>query len=279
MSHMRSILWVKDDDPRSAINQGMAQGNKTGAQKRWQAYNRQNGQYMSLQEAVVPEQFWVDKSQCRYIDGEGQIQNPALAGCAQAISAVRALAIAQQQGQKIYTLTRENAATALPTLPIGGALGQEIRSAVQAGKEVTIHEKPITAHGWTGYGYTIIDPDTGAGGYIIEGSGNGAELLTPTEFYFGWLIVPILIGIAIALIWASGLAAMWIAILIGLELINYFLWLRSVSQAQTEHEFIKASASAAAGALLGMFPAGGEVPIAECVKWLGIMFAQLLSMI
>ncbi|MCL2076102.1 MAG: hypothetical protein FWH15_06640 [Betaproteobacteria bacterium] len=176
IGQIRAIRWVKDDDPGSAINQGMAQGNKTGAQTRWQAYNRQNGQYMSLQEAVVPEQFWVDKSQCRYIDGEGQIQNPVAEDCTQAISAVRALAIAQQQGQRIYTLTRENAAAALPRLPITGALGQEVRNAVQAGKEVTIHEKPITAHGWTGYAYTIIDPDTGAGGYILEGSGNGGEM-------------------------------------------------------------------------------------------------------
>jgi hypothetical protein len=34
-------------------------------------------------------------------------------------------------------------------------VGQEIQSAVQAGKEVTVHEKPISAHGFTGYGYTI----------------------------------------------------------------------------------------------------------------------------
>ncbi len=55
-------------------------------------------------------------------------------------------------------------------------MGQEVRAVVQAGKEVTIHESPITAHGWTGYGYTIIDPDTGAGAYLIEGRGNGSFL-------------------------------------------------------------------------------------------------------
>jgi hypothetical protein len=31
-----------------------------------------------------------------------------------------------------------------------------------------IHEKPVNAFGGTGYGYSIIDPETGAG-YIIEG--------------------------------------------------------------------------------------------------------------
>jgi len=66
---------------------------------------------------------------------------------------------------------------------------QEIQSAIQAGKEVTVHEKPISAHGWTGYGYIITDPETGAGGYMIEGKGNGAILLA---FVAGLLSVLIL---------------------------------------------------------------------------------------
>lgn len=34
----------------------------------------------------------------------------------------------------------------------------------------------ITLSGWTGAGYTFIDPETGAGGYIIDGGSNGAFL-------------------------------------------------------------------------------------------------------
>ncbi|MDY0049807.1 MAG: hypothetical protein RBR73_03570, partial [Halothiobacillaceae bacterium] len=30
--------------------------------------------------------------------------------------------------------------------------------------------------GWTGYGYIIVDPETGAGAYLIEGKGNGMFL-------------------------------------------------------------------------------------------------------
>ncbi len=65
-------------------------------------------------------------------------------------------------------------------------MGQEIQSAVQAGKEVTVHEKPISAHGFTGYGYTITDPETGAGAYLIEGKGNG-----------GWLVL-VIAGVLLA---------------------------------------------------------------------------------
>jgi hypothetical protein len=108
------------------------------------------------------------------VDENGQTKNPTLSDCGQAVSTVKALAIAQQQGQKIYTITQQNASTALAKLPVSGSVGQEIRNAIQAGKEVTIHEKPINAYGWSGYGYSIIDPETGAGGYVIEGGGNGA---------------------------------------------------------------------------------------------------------
>jgi len=140
------------------------------------------GQYSSAMEHAVPEQFWVDKSQCRYTDEQGQIQNPTQADCAQAVSAVKAIAIAQAEGQRIYTINQSNAATALPKLPVGGTVGQEIQSAIQAGKEVTVHERAINAHGFSGHGYVITDPETGAGGYIIEGRGNGGTLEPPAWF-------------------------------------------------------------------------------------------------
>ena len=119
----------------------------------------------------------MDKSRCSYTDENGQIKNPTETACAQGISAIKAIAIAQSEGQKIYTITQDNAATALPKLPVGGSVGSEIQSAVQAGKEVTVHERSINAHGWSGYGYIVTDPETGAGGYLIEGRGNGGILI------------------------------------------------------------------------------------------------------
>jgi hypothetical protein len=40
--------------------------------------------------------------------------------------------------------------------------------------EVTVHQADITAHGWTGSGYIVLDPETGAGAYKISGGANGA---------------------------------------------------------------------------------------------------------
>ena len=176
VGHLRSIRWVKDDAPQSPINNKpeLTQNGKSGAQNRWIQYNKLRGQYNSAMEHAVPERFWIDKAQCRYEDFKGQIQNPSQADCAQAVSAVKAIAIAQAEGQRIYTINQSNTATALAKLPVGGTVGQEIQSAIQAGKEVTFHERGINSHGFSGYGYIITDPETGAGAYMIEGKGNGA---------------------------------------------------------------------------------------------------------
>ena len=184
IGHLRHVRWVKDDDPKSQINDKpeLKQNNKSAAQNRWIAYNKMRGQYASAMEHAAPEAFWVDKMKCSHTDENGRIQNPTLNPCAEGISAVKAIAIAQSEGQKIYTINKQNAQTALQKLPIGGEVGSEIRNAVNAGKEVTVHEKSINKHGWKGVGYIVIDPETGAGAYIIEGSGNGGWLALANNY-------------------------------------------------------------------------------------------------
>ncbi|RYH30428.1 MAG: hypothetical protein EON54_21825 [Alcaligenaceae bacterium] len=89
----------------------------------------------------------MEKTQYRYDNEQGQVQNPTKQDCAQAVSTVKVLAIAQAEGQRVYIVDQNNAAKALPKLPVGGTVGEEIRSAIQAGKEVTVHERQISAHG------------------------------------------------------------------------------------------------------------------------------------
>ena len=223
-AHPRHIRWVQDDEPSSPINNKpeLTANGKSAAQNRWIAYDKLRGQYSSAMEHAVPEQFWVDKSQCRYMDESGQIQNPTMADCAQSISAVKAIAIAQSQGQKIYTINQSNAATALPKLSIGGDVGAEIRNAIQAGKELTFHERQISAHGWTGYGYVITDPDTGAGAYLIEGKGNGGVLAlfgAALAGVIGLYLLPLVAGSALMAISIMLSIALHVAILALIDLI------------------------------------------------------------
>jgi hypothetical protein len=88
---------------------------------------------------------------------------------------VKALAVASAQGQKIYQITAANVGV-VDSLNIGQEVKDEIAASVAVGKEVTVSEANITVAGWTGVGYIVSDPETGAGAYRISGGGNGGKL-------------------------------------------------------------------------------------------------------
>lgn len=54
----------------------------------------------------------------------------------------------------------------------------DIQNAVNAGREVTTHEKTLSYKGWSGAGYIIVDPSNGAGAYLIEGGANGGQIIS-----------------------------------------------------------------------------------------------------
>jgi hypothetical protein len=133
---------AKDNNPATAID-----------------YNKQRGVNYSANEHLIPEKIFT---------------SPANPG--QAVSAVKALAVASAQGQKIFTLTAQNIATMLPQLTISPDVQMEIQNAVAAGKEATVSQGNVTVGGWSGVGYIISDPVTGAGAYKVSGSANGGYL-------------------------------------------------------------------------------------------------------
>ena len=116
----------------------------------------QSGILSSALEHAVPEQMFVNA------------QNPG-----EAISAVKALQKASVAGQRIYNITQANQATTLPNIHHDVDTMNEIRNALNAGKEVITHTDSVSVPGWSGAGYIITDPDTGAGAYKIAGGGNG----------------------------------------------------------------------------------------------------------
>jgi len=96
----------------------------------------------------------------------------------QAVSAVRAIATAANQGQRVYTLSQDNQsqhASIIASLAIDIEVKQEITDALAVGKEVIVHQQNISASGFSGAGYIILDSDTGAGAYKISSGANGAQ--------------------------------------------------------------------------------------------------------
>ncbi len=68
---------------------------------------------------------------------------------AQGISAVKALAIASAEGQRIWTIDQTNLDTALAAIDLDADIENEIRSAVNAGKIATAHDAPVAFAGDT----------------------------------------------------------------------------------------------------------------------------------
>ena len=89
-------------------------------------------------------------------------------------SAVKAIQVANQEGQKIFTITQDNYQEIIPQLNLAPAAIADIESAAKAGYTVTTHQNRISLDGYTGEGYIILD-SSGNGAWMINGGMYGAE--------------------------------------------------------------------------------------------------------
>jgi len=122
-------------------------------------YIKLTGMTASIMENLIPEHLFSTET------------NPV-----EGISAVKALAIASAEGQKTWTITKENLNKALLAINLSSDIENEISNAVMSGKVVTAHEKPVNYAGGTNVGYLLIDPESGAGAYKIASGANGGFL-------------------------------------------------------------------------------------------------------
>ncbi len=129
-----------------------------GAEQRAQ-FRFQTGLISSALEHAVPEQMFSDPDDPT--DG---------------VSAVKALQLAAQQGQKIYQIDSSNVNTVLAQTNLGSSIEDEIRSYVGSGNIAIAHQSNISVPGWSGAGYILLDQETGIGSYKITGGGNGGFL-------------------------------------------------------------------------------------------------------
>lgn len=171
---------------------------KTNNADERKAFSQSIGLRMSAMEHLVPEQMFSTDTQK-----------------AQGISAVKAIALASQQGQKNWTIDQSNLELALSKIDLGADTEIDIRNAVYAGKIVTTHTSKINFNGWIGEGYIITDPQTGAGAYMIAGGGNGTDLslLQIYALIFGLLAVAAAtILLAVVAVAALIFIALWVAV-------------------------------------------------------------------
>jgi hypothetical protein len=265
VGHMRNIRWVKTGG--------------ADAQKRWSNYNQISGQNASAMENSVPERMLIDKTQCQYVDpSSGTVVNPALAPCQHGVSAAKALTIAANLGQKIFTITQANAAVAIPQLQQSSSVIADVQSAVASGKTVTIHQSPINTFGWSGAGYIETDTSTGAGAYLIEGAGNGGFLKLLGDNSTAIAFFSFVGGLVVAAFFEVFLVAFLIIALIVAELIIYQAYLESVESAKCDaavlciqHVAILLAAAALVFGVIGIF---AEAVVALVLGLLGLIYAD-----
>ncbi len=87
----------------------------------------------------------------------------------QGISAAKALLIARIAGQTLYTVNSGNVDSVLATANLDADVENEIRGAVAQGRIAKLAPNPISLGHWSGTGYLLEDPATGAATYPISG--------------------------------------------------------------------------------------------------------------
>ncbi len=147
---------------------------------------------------------------------------------AEGISAVKALKIANDEGIPIYTINQANIDSILPNLQVDVGTITDIKNAVNAGKVVTVSKTNITYNGWTGVGYIIIDPNTGAGAYMVSGGLSGSWTIL-NVLILTVLMVVATVGVSIALVGLITIIATYItsltAFIVALQLFTPYIWL------------------------------------------------------
>lgn len=87
----------------------------------------------------------------------------------QGISAAKALLLARQAGQQLHTVTQSNVDAILAAVSLDAVVESEVRGAVAQGRIAKIASANVSLGRWSGTGYILQDPRTGAATYPISG--------------------------------------------------------------------------------------------------------------
>ena len=91
------------------------------------------------------------------------------------VSTISILSKAQEENIDILLISGANLDTEIEKLNTDETTKQNVINAVNSGKIVTIPSEDVTIGGWSGTGYIVTNPETGAGAYMISGGLNGGS--------------------------------------------------------------------------------------------------------
>ncbi|HHZ06204.1 MAG TPA: glycohydrolase toxin TNT-related protein [Clostridiales bacterium] len=111
----------------------------------------------------------------------------------QGVSSINILNEAKGDNQELLMLSRANYDAEKGKLHLSASDKSSIETAINTGKIVTIHTDEVTMGDWSGYGYIITDPASGAAAYMISGGLSGGS--TSSEVSLAYIVD---IGFAVA---------------------------------------------------------------------------------
>lgn len=127
------------------------------------------------------EAFELLGAQSSFLEGEVFTQVLQREG----IASVSALTLSKRSGQTLTRVDSANMDTVLGQVDLGADAEAEVRSAVSRGRIAWVAQSRVTVRRWTGTGYVLEDPSTGAAGYLISGGfAGGAEVDPETKQFF-----------------------------------------------------------------------------------------------
>jgi len=92
------------------------------------------------------------------------------------VSAIKIIQIANERGVPVYTLNSGNISSYINSLQVSNDVKTDILNAINAGMEVTIPQQEFQINDWFGTGYIVMNPQSGAGAYMISGGLAGSCL-------------------------------------------------------------------------------------------------------
>ena len=126
------------------------------------------------------------------------------------VSTMRLLELALERGITVYRIDSSNKAEVFPQLRLSSSTENYIYNAVDEGMVVTVSEQEITAGDWNGVGFIVMNPTTGAAGYLISGglAGNtdlisGGAIWDVLQEVAAYSLLAINLGLDLWGIWAG----------------------------------------------------------------------------
>lgn len=151
------------------------------------------------------------------------------------VSTIKILSEANRMGIPVYTIDRSNISSVLPKLEVASSVRTDISNAVNSGRIVTIPQRNVHYFDWSGTGYVVLEPETGAAGYMISGGTAGGSmsvkqmLMEYVEGVIAGVLLMVMLELAEALAVALIPGAGWVAaVFTGIKLALVAMYIYNV---------------------------------------------------